>query len=42
MHYEDGRPSYPEAVIDMLYNQLYISSEMVLADIGAGTGKLTQ
>lgn len=41
-HYEDGRPSYPEAVIEMIYKQLYISSEMVLADIGAGTGKLTQ
>lgn len=42
MHYEDGRLDYPQAAIDSIYQQLSISPEMVLADIGAGTGKLTR
>ncbi len=37
-NYIDVRPNYPEEIIDLLQ----ITSETVVCDIGAGTGKLTQ
>ena len=38
--YAKGRPSYPAAAID--YIKMLIADDAVVADIGAGTGKLTE
>ena len=40
--YVKYRPSYPEELIDYLINQAGLSQNSVIADIGAGTGKLTK
>jgi SAM-dependent methyltransferase len=40
--YERGRPDYPPAAIDWLTEQLSLRPGRVLADVGAGTGKLTR
>jgi len=39
-HYEKGRPSYPAEVI--AYLKALVHEDAVIADIGAGTGKLTE
>lgn len=36
------RPSYPKEFIDYLFNEVGISSDSIVADIGAGTGILTK
>ena len=36
------RPGYPDEFIDMLYKKAYIAENSVIADIGSGTGKLTE
>ena len=36
------RPSYPPTIIDLLKNEAGLSSASVVADIGSGTGKLTE
>ena len=36
--YDDFRPSYPEAAVDLIRKR--IGSEAVVADVGSGTGKL--
>lgn len=41
-HYEAGRPSYPQSLLDSLYNNYGLSADSVIADIGSGTGKLTK
>ncbi len=41
-HYEAGRPSYAQALIDSFYHNYGLSAESVIADIGSGTGKLTK
>lgn len=40
--YAQFRPSYPQTCIDALFAHLHWTQDDVLADIGAGTGKLTQ
>ncbi|WP_407310091.1 class I SAM-dependent methyltransferase [Desulfosporosinus sp. SB140] len=40
--YVKYRPSYPKELIDYLINQVGFSQNTVIADIGAGTGKLTK
>lgn len=40
--YTLGRPYYPEALLDHLYQELGLSERSVIADIGAGTGKFTR
>ena len=40
--YEQGRPAYAEALIDALYRDCGFSAQSVIADIGAGTGKLAE
>jgi SAM-dependent methyltransferase len=36
--YVRGRPTYPDALVDLLESELELSPAMVLADVGAGTG----
>lgn len=36
--YAAGRPSYPEAALDVLFDGLGDAAEIVVADLGAGTG----
>ncbi len=40
--YERGRPDYPTDAIDCLIRELELSPDRVVADLGAGTGKLTK
>lgn len=40
--YDKYRPKYSEKLIDYLYNNVGFSSESVIADIGAGTGILSE
>lgn len=40
--YDRGRPEYPAAAIDYLADQLGLRPGRIVADVGAGTGKLTQ
>jgi len=40
--YDIGRPDYPEEFFDYLYNDVGITKDSVIADIGAGTGKITK
>ena len=40
--YDIGRPNYPESFFDYLYNEIGMSDKSVIADIGAGTGKITR
>ena len=40
--YDLGRPAYPEAFFDYVYGEFGLRSDAVIADIGAGTGKVSQ
>lgn len=40
--YEKNRASYPKELISYLYNEVGFSKESAIADIGAGTGKMTK
>jgi SAM-dependent methyltransferase len=40
--YERSRPSYPEEAVDRLVQELEITRDSLVADLGAGTGKLTR
>ena len=40
--YSKYRPSYPDAFINYLYGEVCFKSESIIADIGSGTGKLTE
>lgn len=40
--YTKGRPGYPQALFDCLYKDFSVSSQSVIADIGAGTGKFSK
>ena len=40
--YEQGRPPYPDRAVDALLEGLGPTSELVVADVGAGTGLLTR
>ena len=41
-NYVKFRPSYPAEVLDLLIKQTQIKENAVIADIGSGTGKLTE
>jgi len=41
-NYEKYRPSYPKEFLDYLYGEVGFFGEKTIADIGAGTGKLTE
>ncbi len=41
-YYNKGRPGYPKECIDYIINKFELSSDSVIADIGAGTGILTR
>ena len=41
-NYLKYRPSYPNAVIDLLKSECGLSSEAVIADVGSGTGFLSE
>ena len=40
--YTQYRPTYPKEFIDYLYNEVGLTSDSVIADIGSGTGKLSK
>jgi ubiquinone/menaquinone biosynthesis C-methylase UbiE len=40
--YERARPSYPQAAVDWIVDRCRLAPGSVVADIGAGTGKLTR
>ena len=40
--YTNGRPSYAQSFINMLYDELGFNENSVIADIGSGTGKLSK
>lgn len=40
--YHNGRPSYPDELLQFLQRKFQITHETIIADIGAGTGKFTE
>lgn len=40
--YDIGRPIYPKAFYEFLYNEVGFEQNSVIADVGAGTGKVTR
>lgn len=40
--YNLGRPAYPDAFYDYLYGEFGLSAKAVVADIGAGPGKVSR
>lgn len=40
--YVKYRPGYPVAVVDLLRNECGLTPESIVADVGSGTGKLTE
>ncbi|MCL2640916.1 MAG: class I SAM-dependent methyltransferase [Phycisphaerales bacterium] len=40
--YDIGRPSYPQAFFDYVYDELGLTQNAIIADVGAGTGKITK
>ena len=41
-HYARYRPSYPRAVLDLLETRCGLTSASVVADVGSGTGILSE
>ena len=41
-NYVKYRPSYPEELINSLAQQCNLNNQSIIADIGSGTGKLTE
>ena len=41
-HYVRHRPSYPRAVLDLLETRCALTSASVVADVGSGTGILSE
>ena len=41
-NYVKYRPGYPRAIIDLLQKECHLTTNAVIADIGSGTGKLTE
>jgi len=41
-HYAKYRPGYPVAILDLLRTECGLTSESMIADIGSGTGKLSE
>ena len=42
VNYVKYRPSYPQAIVDFMSAELCLTSTATIADVGAGTGKLTE
>ena len=40
--YDIGRPNYPKAFYEYLYKEAGLTANTIIADIGAGTGKITK
>jgi len=40
--YDLGRPAYPVAFYDYMYSEFGLARDAVIADIGAGPGKIAQ
>lgn len=40
--YNIGRPDYPEVFYEYLYKEIGLTENTIIADIGAGTGKITK
>ena len=40
--YDLGRPDYPSEFFDYLYNEVGVTNNDIIADIGCGTGKITR
>jgi 16S rRNA A1518/A1519 N6-dimethyltransferase RsmA/KsgA/DIM1 with predicted DNA glycosylase/AP lyase activity len=41
-YYAKSRPRYPEAILNFMENELSLTKESVIADIGSGTGILSE
>lgn len=41
-NYIKYRPGYPQAIIDLLQKECHLTTNALIADIGSGTGKLTE
>jgi SAM-dependent methyltransferase len=41
-NYIKYRPRYPQAIIDLLQNECHLTTAAIIADIGSGTGLLTE
>ncbi len=41
-NYVKYRPGYPQAIIDLLQQECHLTTNAVIADVGSGTGKLTE
>ena len=41
-NYARYRPGYPTAVVELLESECHLTPESVVADIGSGTGKLSE
>ncbi len=41
-NYVKYRPGYPQTIIDLLQRECHLTTNAVIADIGSGTGKLTE
>ena len=41
-NYRKCRPSYPQAVVDLLANECGLTSDSIIADLGSGTGILSE
>jgi SAM-dependent methyltransferase len=41
-HYRTYRPSYPRAIVELLQRECALTAQACIADIGAGTGMLTE
>ena len=41
-NYDLGRPEYPKAFFEYIYGEFGLAKNAVIADIGAGSGKITQ
>src|SRR6266849_5725481 len=41
-NYVKYRPGYPQAIIDLLQKECQLTTNAVIADVGSGTGKLTE
>jgi len=41
-NYARYRPDYPSAIVDLLREECGLTSESIIADVGSGTGKLSE
>src|SRR5258706_13415330 len=41
-NYNKSRPGYPQAIVDLLQRECDLTPQAIIADIGSGTGLLTE